>query len=156
MGEWQHNSFTGSLMKPHPWLDRVWVTLFMPLQCSLINHASSHDQQAVSGITRCSHKSCLTPLWPTGGMWQHYSFFSHQCFTIPCPIDCRSNKVFYQVDSLPHPITNSQWVRHHLCQSLFSSYMNRLWVRLFDFHQTISPYIDPWLGWPTASAWYTT
>ena len=70
----------------HPMTNSMWVTL---LYCSLINLASSHDQQGVSDTALWqSHQSCLIP-WPTACEWY-------------CLIAVSS--------LMSHPITNSLWV----------------------------------------------
>ena len=111
---------------------------------SLINHGSSHDQQAVSNLfclfARQSHQSCFIP-WPTVCEWHCFTSLPGHLINhgLSHAQQAVSDTAWFLCQAvlgsiMPHPMTNRKWVGLFLCQAVSSIYFhpmtNRKWVLL--------------------------
>ena len=155
----------------HPMTNRQWVTLLWFLG-SLINHASSHDQQGVSdtGLFLCQSVMSYSM---TNRMWVTLLYFfarqSHQsCHTmtirqwvtllfLPTTTPSHHQQVVSIMKFSNEPLIQlpivSEW--HAIFASRLSSDDTQLVSEnaLFFIRQFHFTYIIPW--WPTGSVWYT-
>ena len=130
--EW-HCFIAFSSIMSHPMINstQMWVTL---LYCgSLINHASSHDQQYVSDTALLwSHQSCLIP-WPTECEWHCFKLQSHQSCLILWPTVCEWHCFIAVSSIMSHPLTNREWVT---LTALLQSHQSCLipWPTVCEWH----------------------